>query len=370
MIMKILWFTTKSKLDLPWTTVKNLAKELILRNHEVIIVNSDGHNFHKDKPWSHHQINPKYTFPGVRAASMATAMSKWLASQNSAEYDIAIVDWPLASKLSAGLRKSNLNWVLMDRSPPADAGFLSKLQWIFWRKAWKMVKLDKSRCGFVVSDEHKKFVIDKLQVPSFKIIPIPAGINFHDMPEGEKQSNLHLLYHGNLDKNRNIEAVIEIHKKITSGGIDAILHIYGDGTAFSKLVSIDDERVIVNRSIPQKELFSKIVNYDIGFLPMSKNHKVWRIASPLKKAEYLAAGLVVCGIDHSGHRLKDADEWLKLFSEDDYIHQCSSWINSMDINNLRELQNLAREYAIENMNWTNSGTVLERKLQEIVNQDL
>ena len=73
-------------------------------------------------------------------------------------------------------------------------------------------------------------------------------------------------------------------KKITSGGIDAILHIYGDGTAFSKLVSIDDERVIVNRSIPQNELFSKIVNYDIGFLHyVEKSQKVWRIASPLKK---------------------------------------------------------------------------------------
>ena len=370
MRMKILWFTTKSKLDLPWTTTKNLSKELVTKGHEVIIVNADNHNLHKNTLWSQVQVNPKFTFPGARAVSMSTAMSKWLVSQKSGEYDIAIVDWPLASKLSTPLSKSNLDWVVMDRSPPADAGLLSKLQWIFWRKAWKMVRLKKSNCGFVVSDEHRKFVMNKMQVPSFKIIPIPAGINFHDMPEGEKQPGFHLLYHGNLDKNRNIEAVIEIHKKITSTGIDATLHIYGDGTGFSKLESIDDERVIVSKSIPQKELFNQIVNYDIGFLPMSKSHRVWKIASPLKRAEYLAAGLVVCGIDHPGHRLQDAGEWLKLFSEENYVDQCSSWINSMDIDYLRKLQNLAREYAIGNMNWTNSGTVLERKLQEIINQDL
>jgi glycosyltransferase involved in cell wall biosynthesis len=87
------------------------------------------------------------------------------------------------------------------------------------------------------------------------------------------------------------------------------------------------------------------------------NRKVWRLASPLKRAEYLASGSIVVGIDHTGHRIDDSGEWLYLCEEEDFIEQAVKFIASLDVAKLRELQGQARLFAESNLDWS---TTVER----------
>ena len=108
-----------------------------------------------------------------------------------------------------------------------------------------------------------------------------------------------------------------------------------------------------------KQNLAKLLSeYDVGLLPMPE-HKVWRLASPLKRSEYLACGMVVCGIDHAGHQIEASGDWLQLFSQKDFITSTVSWIKSLDRNGLSEMQQESRKYAEENLSWSHSVDELE-----------
>ena len=94
---------------------------------------------------------------------------------------------------------------------------------------------------------------------------------------------------------------------------------------------------------------------DIGLLPMP-NLPVWTIASPLKRSEYISSGLLVVGIDHSGHHLpmeNEDTEWYQLFDQqtfvDDAVKQIQQWI---DDGNFATLSQQARTYAESNLAWS------------------
>ena len=82
------------------------------------------------------------------------------------------------------------------------------------------------------------------------------------------------------------------------------------------------------------------------------DQKVWRLASPLKRSEYLASGMIIVGIDHTGHRIGDSGEWLQLCKEENFIQQAVKFIASLDVAKLRELQNEARLFAESNLDWS------------------
>ena len=82
------------------------------------------------------------------------------------------------------------------------------------------------------------------------------------------------------------------------------------------------------------------------------DQKVWRLASPLKRAEYLASGMVVVGIDHTGHRIDGSGEWLQLCEEENFIDEAVKFITSLEVGKLRELQNQARLFAESNLDWS------------------
>ena len=141
-------------------------------------------------------------------------------------------------------------------------------------------------------------------------------------------------------------------------GVEASLHIHGNGDAINRLINIDMDGLEVTEAVSQSDVASLLSGYDIGLLPMPEN-KVWNLASPLKRSEYLASGLVVCGIDHGGHQLKDSGEWLQLFSQKEFITSTVDWIKSLDRKSLATLQKGARIYAEENLSWSHSVDVLE-----------
>ncbi len=143
-----------------------------------------------------------------------------------------------------------------------------------------------------------------------------------------------------------------------SQGVEATLHIHGTGDAVQRLESMDLEGLEVTDALPQEDLAAKLATYDVGLLPMPE-HKVWRLASPLKRSEYLACGMVVCGIDHAGHQVEASGDWLQLYTQKDFITSTVSWIKSLDRESLSGLQAESRKFAEENLSWSHSVDALE-----------
>ena len=143
-----------------------------------------------------------------------------------------------------------------------------------------------------------------------------------------------------------------------SQGVEATLHIHGTGDAVERLRSMELEGLEVTDALPQEDLAAKLATYDVGFLPMPE-HKVWSLASPLKRSEYLASGMVVCGINHAGHQVDGLGEWLQLSSQKDFITNTVAWIKSQDRGSLSALQKESRNYAEQNLSWSHSVDALE-----------
>ena len=167
-----------------------------------------------------------------------------------------------------------------------------------------------------------------------------------------------MAYHGRVDVHRGVMSLPMILAGLHSNGVDATLHIHGDGDAIQRLQNIEMEGLEVTEAIPQERLAERLARYDVGLLPMPED-KVWNLASPLKRSEYLACGLIVCGIDHSGHYIEESGDWLKLYTQKEFIANTVSWIKSLDREALSNLQAQSRKYAEEKLSWSHSVDALE-----------
>ena len=175
---------------------------------------------------------------------------------------------------------------------------------------------------------------------------------------GTKEGPIKLAYHGRVDVHRGVMSLPMILAGLHSQGVEAELYIHGNGNAIDRLQNIEMEGLHVTQAMSQKELAEKLATYDIGLLPMPEN-KIWNLASPLKRSEYLASGMVVCGIDHAGHQIPNSGDWLQLCTQKDFITSTVSWIRSLDRNSLESMQSESRSFAEENLSWSHSVDALE-----------
>ena len=342
--MKVVWLSSRYLGgDLSSTTQIQLANGLVAKGHTVDFYSpgiAEGNDF------THHRIE-RSAIRGLQSRSVAKNLQSRVDEFNSA--DVVLIDWPIfsiAEKIQAPV-------ILIDRSPPADKGILAKLQWRFWSKAWM-----KAIRGATVSSAHRRFVAQETQTPKASIGVIPAGVDLELFRPKQKSGVLKLVYHGRVDVNRGVMSLPMILAGLQLQGVEASLHIHGNGDAINRLKNIDMDGLEVTEAVSQSDVATLLSGYDIGLLPMPEN-KVWNLASPLKRSEYLASGLVVCGIDHGGHQLKDSGEWLQLFSQKEFITSTVDWIKSLDRKSLATLQKGARIYAEENLSWSHSVDVLE-----------
>ena len=356
-VMNVLWFSGRHFDDLCATTQKSLAKGLVNKGHQLTFVNPDSNGTHEGYPWIHQGLSVK-SIPGLKSLSVGRKMSKWLKQNPPGADTVAILDWRIAHKLAPQLDKFSIPWILMDRSPPADRNLLSKLQWYFWKRSWNLVKKRADGVGCVVSNSHKEFIIDSLGINSEKINPIPAGVDLEVFKIGGKKTSLQLSYHGRVDKNRGLIELIKIHSQLIKDGLDVTLNIHGKGNATSIIQNYKSDKVNLTDSLETNKLANLSSSYDIGFLPMP-DRKVWRLASPLKRSEYLASGMIVLGIDHTGHQIEDSGDWLQLFDEDEFVEASVKTIKNLQISKLRELQKAARLFAESNLDWSKSVGMLD-----------
>ena len=342
--MNIVWLSSRVLgSDLCSTTQIQLANGLVSKGHSVDFFSpgiSVGNSF------THHSIE-RSSIRGFQARSIVNNLQVHLDEINSA--DVVLIDWsifPIADKVKPKV-------VLIDRGPPADNGILAKLQWRPWRKAWM-----KASKGTTVSSAHSRFVLEQTKLPEKSIEVIPAGVDVELFQAGKKDGPIKLAYHGRVDVHRGVMSLPMILAGLHSQGVEATLHIHGTGDAVERLKSMELEGLEVTDALPQENLAAKLATYDLGLLPMPES-KVWSLASPLKRSEYLACGMVVCGIDHAGHQIEASGEWLQLYAQKDFITSTVSWIKSLDRDRLSALQQDSRKYAEENLSWAHSVDALE-----------
>jgi len=367
--MNIAWATVRHWDDLCSTTTHALAQSMVDNGHQLTIMNADPPEKHNEKPWTHVSLRAS-SFPGRKASSMAVEAKQWFRSTHAA-FDLVIVDWPLAPKLSKTLQLNSTPTLLMDRSPPADATILGRLQWIIWKRAWGRVKRGAISSGLVVSDAHRTFVQQKTGVHADRLHVLPAGVNLDafspnppSMEDGWK-----FVYHGRLDKHRGVLALPMLIQHLKAAGIAATLSLVGEGDAMASLESIAENNpwITVSTRLDPDKMAEHLAVHHIGLLPMPAT-KVWSIASPLKRSEYLAAGLMIYGVDHDGHRLKKSNpEWCHLVEQSSFHKNVIPWLKDLTDEDRLQRSQAARQYAELNATWETAFQNLEQAIQSTSN---
>jgi glycosyltransferase involved in cell wall biosynthesis len=359
----ICWITVRRKKDLCSTTVFALAKGLVDSGHRLTLLNPDTKQDHIDQLWNQHELFQSKK-KGFHASSLASSAIRWLKDNENSDFDVYLIDWQVAKRIVPYLRTKKKRMILMDRSPPADASFLGKLQWSHWKNAWRYVSNGVIERGCVVSPPHKEFVLSKYTFSKDRIHVLPAGVDlerFKIQKKRDSKEMLQFIYHGRLDKHRGVLALPIFIQKLLTVGIKAQLTLVGEGNALNSLLDMEKNCswLIVHSKMEQKELANLLSKQHIGFLPMPRS-KVWNLASPLKRSEYLASGLLVLGINHDGHVLENTDSsWYKLISQENFHDLGIDWVKSLDGVSMEKGFMEARKYSELNCSWDKTVDELE-----------
>tara|TARA_B100000242_G_scaffold249197_1_gene190441 strand:- start:825 stop:1919 length:1095 start_codon:yes stop_codon:yes gene_type:complete len=361
--MKLIWASVRKASDLCSTTTFSLLNGLSQRGHEITFLSPKP--FDENTPWNNIKLQQS-TVKGFHASSLAASARDWFKALPVDDNQCIIIDWPLASKLGAHLNKFGHRVLLMDRSPPADPSIFGKLQWRHWKRAWSMVDKGVFSDGFVVSEAHANFA-GKYCRRRNCIHVLPAGVDTELFQPVSKLTDLEapsFVYHGRLDKHRGVLALPLLVQRLRSSGKEATLTLIGEGDAVRGLQNIADNNgwFSIIETLKKKELASQLANHDIGLLPMPDS-TVWRLASPLKRSEYLSSGLLVYGIEHAGNQLSEQEEgWMKLVDRSIFHDACEPWIDSLANVDVSQLRNDARSYALKKLNWNITVDAMEQLL--------
>ncbi|MDA7463808.1 glycosyltransferase [Candidatus Poseidonia alphae] len=364
--MKIIWYSTRNHDDLCATTAIALANGLVELGHDLTIVNPDSKDKHDGKSWKHISINLNFSLPGGRARKISKILKNSI-KQNGIDADVCLIDWAIAPSLGKLLSRYNIPMVLIDRSPPAYSSLLAKFQWPVWTNAWSLVRNGVIHSGCVVSPAHRAFVAKKCKVQTKSVYVLPAGVDCEKFsPLSSKDHDvLKFIYHGRLDKNRGILSLPMFIQRLNSAGILSKLTLIGEGDLSKRLGELakENEWLTVQNSIPHFEIGEVIHSHHIGLLPMP-DRGVWPLASPLKRGEYLASGLMVLGIDHKGHRLEGTDSsWYHLLKQEDFHVGGEEWARKLTPPIRAQKGDLARRYAEEHLTWAKAITALQEAIE-------
>tara|TARA_B100001094_G_scaffold305029_1_gene334498 strand:+ start:6367 stop:7479 length:1113 start_codon:yes stop_codon:yes gene_type:complete len=369
--MRLLWITHRKFDDFCATTPVALSTGLVQCGFDLTIINPDANGSHDEFPWTHISVLQS-SIKGFHGSSFSRRIKKLLPSITS-DYEGVLVDWQVGSTVIKALSKAGLRVHLIDRSPPADEGILARLQWKGWRNSWRLVNTAHVEHGFVVSPKHAEFVSQHLQIQSKHIGILPAGISTTEIktrPQKQKNEPWRFVYHGRLDRHRGILDFMNSITELNDIGLQCIFTLIGDGTAVEDIKRHCDsspDLFVYKPSINHDEIYEELGKHHIGVLPMPEK-KVWTLASPLKRGEYLASGLMVVGLDHDGHRLQGVDErWFHLNPKPALTSSIYNLFNDMSAEEFDIMSIGAQNYAIEHLSWDVSVQTLVSQLRGDMN---
>lgn len=359
--MKITWCTTRRMSnDMCATTQYALMAGLNNGPFELEVLGPDIPV--EEHAWTHRKLDYKKV-KGFNNSSLAKSMLRSL-EKCSTNQGILIIEWPLVPILGTFAEKNKIPWICLDRSPPADVGIFGKLQWIIWKKAWRKVSRSIQRGGVclggtVVSKAHQKYVESRFKISKNDICVIHAGFHQTNFKTIEKiieaNQEIHLVYHGRLDRHRGIMLLPLLLDKLTDENIPARLHLYGEGDCEKTLhtLSKSRENLTLHGKKGHQQVCQELGQYHIGLLPMP-NQFVWTLASPIKRSEYLAANLCIIGVEHSGHNLLNVSDvpWFRLLPQQDFVKFAVDEIKEMLSKNIfQTVRDEPRKYADRYFDW-------------------
>lgn len=369
--MRLLWITHRKFNDFCATTPVALSTGLVQNGFDLTIVNPDEEGSHDEFSWSHISVDQS-SIKGFQGSSFSKRVKKLLPSI-TAHHEAVLVDWQVGPVVIKLLSKAGLRVYLIDRSPPADQGIFARLQWKVWKKSWGLVNTDVVERGFVVSPKHAEFVSQHLKVESKYIGILPAGVNNNQSksnPSKGEGEPWRFVYHGRLDKHRGILQFMDSITKLNTLGLNCIFTLIGEGSAVKEIkqrCTSYPGLFIYKPSMAHEEIHVELGKHHIGVLPMPES-KVWALASPLKRGEYLASGLMVVGIDHDGHRLQGVDEkWFHLNSEPSLTDSIYDLFNNLSDGEFSRMSKEAQNYAIEHLSWDETVHMLISQLRGEMN---
>jgi glycosyltransferase involved in cell wall biosynthesis len=367
--MNVLWFTGRRFDNFCSTTQSSLANGLIQQGHLVHILNPDEQGSHIESEWKHTGFSMS-SIPGLQSRKLSKEMKTWIQKNEFEDDTVAIVDWRILNHIHRALERKNIPWIMMDRSPPADTGILSLLQWPVWKRSWKKVAKSSSAGACVVSTGHRDLVQSKIDIPSDKISIIPAGVDLELFSPSGKEETLTIVYHGRLDKHRGILALPMLASKSIQAGINIKLHLIGEGDCYNQLKELGriHDYLEVQYNLDQEKVAEILSKSHIGLLPMPDT-KLWSIASPLKRSEYAASGMLIFGINHAGHSFPEHGkmDWIKLVEQYDFHTDGIEWFKNLEPETIGRMSKSARQFAEQNLSWTNSVDILISSLNAQLN---
>ncbi len=375
--MRILWASVRDlDADLCATTQRALVKGLGEHGHEVTFLGPGAASVAIEGV--DHQTIEVRARAGRRSRAIAKAiLARW---DDIAVSDLVLVEWPLLRPLLKAGVLDDVPWMVVDRSPPADAGFLARVHWFVWRRAWRCAakagRKHAGPVGTVVSEAHARQVRSFTKLDAERVVVLQAGVDLRRfLPGPERRSTertLHMVYHGRMDRNRGVLALPMVHQKAKNAGLEVTLTLMGEGDALGALkrMAKGSDDVHVLGRLPQDEVAHRLGTSHLGLLPMPE-HRAWSLASPLKRSEYLASGLMVAGMDHDGHRLSGETPFMHLFAKEDFHDGIVDLLKRMerDASVYVEGKRAARRYADDHLGWTHSVDALhaaiERRVDEV-----
>ncbi|MDP6899562.1 MAG: glycosyltransferase [Candidatus Thalassarchaeaceae archaeon] len=336
--MKLLWITHRRlDEDLSARSRHGIATALTQRGWEVEWMAPSG---------GHHEVYRSKRM-GFGHRSFTKSVKKKM-TQITLNYDLVIVEWTAVEGAVEILLANDLPWVLMDRSPPVSTGFVGWIQGVQYRNAWNMARIFASACAV-----KSQYMADS-QTWEKPLAIVPAGVNIDDFSITKMSDEPWIVCHGTLSKERELHRILKF---------DYQIRFIGSGNDAKNLKQMG---AIVEGPFSTDELASKLATYDIGVMHLP-NREVWRHASPLKVAEYAAAGLVIVASEVSGLEQYRDSKWIRLIplGDDQACKGALDEFLSISSNERQQLGALARKEAEKSMTWTHCVNELHAMLREV-----
>ncbi len=372
-IMRISWITARDlSTDLAATTEICLCRRMASHGVGITLI-SPGKIGHES--FEHIEVK-KFRLPGLNTISGALDIRKRIMSDSGLidSTDSVLVDWRYVKHLEADLAGLSVPWFIVDRGPPASSGlhggrigreFLRNLQKRYWRRGWRIASSHASG-GFVVSSEHRKLV-RSLTGRDLEIVVLPAGTEPNHLLKEKTDPSIHLklIYVGRIDKKRGVDELIHLTNSLADSSIKHSLTVVGEGDMGDEMERHSElsEFLRYRRRIPRDEIQSILADNHIGILPMP-DIPVWRISSPLKLAEYLAAGLLIVGPKHQGNQLNGDEDWNLLTPSEDWVNGAVGRIKLAMGGDWEQLSSSAIESS-QQLNWENISKKLIQFIEKI-----
>jgi len=173
---------------------------------------------------------------------------------------------------------------------------------------------------------------------------------------------IRLLYVGSLSLERNIHSLCQAVIRANQMGMKFIFTVVGSGEAQSYLEQIARDSaggVIVRAPVPRHEVPSVLAEGHLGVLPFPDEEK-FRVSSPIKLFEYMAAGLPILATRIVCHTDVVGDEPF-VFWADQADPQGFLAVLQQIWNNAGSLSQMGQQASVAAQNWTWRSSALRLK---------